>query len=87
MTLNQTPPMKIFCVRHWTGCTEDRRAGRQAAQKRGVAGCGKVLGELQKRAALWTALFRSPLQCAARRLPLMCNPLASPVLYQCHSGK
>jgi len=42
------------------GCTEDRRAGRQAAQKGGLAGCGKGRGGLQKRVAIRPALFRRP---------------------------
>jgi len=42
------------------GCTEDRRASQQAAQKDGLVGCEKGWGGLQKRAALRPALFRSP---------------------------
>jgi len=41
------------------GCTEDR-TGRRTAQKGGPAGCGEGRGGLQKMAALWPALFRSP---------------------------
>jgi len=39
--------------------TEDKTE-RRAAQKGGAAGCEKGRGGLQKRAALWTALFCSP---------------------------
>jgi len=42
-------------------------AGRRAAQEGGPAGCGKGWGGLQKRAALWPALFCSPAYYAARR--------------------
>jgi len=41
------------------GCTEDRRAGRRAAQKDVPAGCGKGWAGLQKRATLRPALFCS----------------------------
>jgi len=41
------------------GCTEDKTEGR-AAQKSGAAGCEKGRGGLQKRGAVRTALFRSP---------------------------
>ena len=59
------------------GCTEDRRAGRWAAQtSSGPAGCGKGRGGLQKRAAFRPALFRSPAYCAAHQPALMCSPLA-----------
>jgi len=39
---------------------QDRRVGQRAAQKGSVAGCEKGRVGLQKRAALRTALFRSP---------------------------
>jgi len=42
------------------GCTEDRRAGRQAAQKGIPAGCEKGRGGLRKRVAFWPALFHRP---------------------------
>jgi len=51
------------------GCTEDRRAGRRAAQKGGPAGYRKRRNGLQKRAAL---PFSQP--------SLMCSPLARPVV-------
>jgi len=37
------------------GCTEERRAGRRAAQKGSAVGCEKGRDGLQKRVDLWTA--------------------------------
>jgi len=53
------------------GCTEDRRAGQQAAQKRGLAGCGNRRGGLQKKAVHWAVL-----QCSLPACPSV--QLASP---------
>jgi len=52
----------------------------RAAQKGGPAGCEKWRGGLQKRAALRPAHFGSPASCPARRLALICSPLARPVV-------
>jgi len=69
--------------------------GLHRREKGGPAGCTKrQCGGLRKRARRAAekgrpldCLFRSPVWCAARQSPLMCNPLARPIVQPAVTNK